>query len=92
MNASPFTTMKAVYVYLAALVGLLLVAAGIYGMLEYIITVLFTEDKINTAYLITPLTQIIVGLFVMLPHWGIGHHFHLREKSIQAKNNNSKIK
>jgi hypothetical protein len=90
MNTSPFATMKAIYVYMAALIGLLLIAAGIYGMLDHIITVLFTEAKIDVTYFITPLTQIIVGMFVMIPHWGIGHHFHLLENN--AKNGGAKRK
>jgi len=90
MNTSPFATMKAIYVYIAALIGLLLVAAGVYGILDHIITVLFTEATIDATYFITPLTQIIVGMFVMIPHWGIGHHFHLLEH--HAKNGNAKRK
>lgn len=90
MNSSPFATIKAIYVYLAALIGLLLVAAGLYGILEHIITVLFTEATIDVNYFITPLTQIIIGMFVMIPHWGIGHHFHLLEH--RAKNGNAKRK
>lgn len=82
--------MKAIYVYLAALIGLLLVAAGLYGMLEHIIGVLFANAMLDASYFITPLAQITVGLFVMIPHWGIGHHFHLLEH--HAKNNNGKRK
>ncbi|MFA5351855.1 MAG: hypothetical protein WC304_01090 [Candidatus Gracilibacteria bacterium] len=90
MNTSPFATMKAIYVYIAALIGLLLVAAGVYGILDHVITVLFTDAAIDAIYFITPLTQIIVGMFVMIPHWGIGHHFHLLEH--HAKNGNAKRK
>lgn len=90
MNTSPFATMKAIYVYMAALIGLLLIAAGVYGILDHVITVLFTDATIDTTYFITPLTQIIVGMFVMIPHWGIGHHFHLLEH--HAKNGSAKRK
>ena len=81
MNPTPFKTMKAIYVYLAALIGLLLIAAGLYTILNHLITILFTEEVFNAVFLINPLTQIIIGLFVMLPHWGIGHHFHMQEYS-----------
>ncbi len=67
--------MKAVYVYLAAFVGLLITAAGVYALLEYILSILFLGAHFDAAYLITPFTKIIVGLFVMIPHWAIGHHF-----------------
>lgn len=83
--------MKAIYVYIAALIGFLLIAAGLYGILDHLINVLFTTDAtIDVAFFITPLTQIIVGLFIMIPHWGIGHHFHLLEH--HAKNGNAKRK
>jgi hypothetical protein len=71
--------MKAIYVYIAALIGLIVVSAGVYGFLEYILSILFFQSEFNSAYIITPLAKIITGLFVMIPHWGIGHHFHLLE-------------
>ena len=79
MTTTPFKSMKAVYVYIAALIGLVIVAAGVYGLLEYLMSVLFLNAAFDAAYLITPLTKIITGLFVMIPHWAIGHHFHLLE-------------
>jgi len=71
--------MKAVYVYFAASVGLLIVASGLYSFLEYLIKILFLEVPINAIFLVTPLAKIIAGLFIMIPHWAIGHHFHLIE-------------
>ncbi|MCF7836753.1 hypothetical protein K9N08_01100 [Candidatus Gracilibacteria bacterium] len=79
MSSTPFRTMKAVYVYIAALIGLVVVSTGVYGLLEYIMSILFLGVGFDAAYVITPLTRIITGLFVMVPHWGIGHHFHLLE-------------
>ncbi|MFH1375108.1 MAG: hypothetical protein ABIH35_00350 [Patescibacteria group bacterium] len=79
MNNTPFKAMKAIYVYLAALVGLGFVATGLYGLIEYLFSIMFLDAAFDAAYLITPLTRIIVGLFVMVPHWAIGHHFHLLE-------------
>lgn len=80
MTTTPFRSMKAIYVYVAALIGLLLLAAGMYGLVGHLIEVLFTEISLNTAFLVTPFTQIVIGLFVMVPHWAIGHHFHLLER------------
>ncbi len=82
---NPFKTMKAVYVYLAAFVGLLLVAMGFYSFLEYLMQVLFTKSSLNAIFIIEPFAQIIVGLFIMLPHWAIGHHFHLIEHKTQNR-------
>ena len=79
MSSTPFKSMKAVYVYIAALLGLVIIAAGVYGLLEYLLSVLFLGAAFDAAYLITPLTKIITGLFVMIPHWAIGHHFHILE-------------
>lgn len=87
MNTTPFKAMKAIYVYIAALIGLALVAFGLYGIIEHLLGILlapateFAQNGVtlNTALLITPLTQIIVGLFIMVPHWAIGHHFNLKE-------------
>ena len=76
---APFKTMKAIYVYIAALIGLIVVSAGIYGFLEYLLSLLFLNAEFNAAYIVTPLSKIITGLFIMIPHWGIGHHFHLLE-------------
>ena len=79
MSATPFKAMKAIYVYAAALIGLIVVAMGLYGILEHIIGVMFTEEAINMSKLVGPITKLIVGLFIMVPHWAIGHHFHLGE-------------
>jgi hypothetical protein len=79
MSSTPFRTMKAIYVYIAALIGLVVVSTGVYGLLEYIMSILFLDASFDAAYIITPLTRIITGLFIMVPHWGIGHHFHLLE-------------
>jgi hypothetical protein len=76
---APFKTMKAIYVYIAALVGLLVVSAGVYGFLEYLLSIMFFQTEFNAAYIVRPLAKIITGLFIMVPHWGIGHHFHLLE-------------
>jgi hypothetical protein len=84
--STPFKTMKAVYVYLAAFVGLLIVAMGLYSFLEYLLNVLFMKTSLNAIFIIKPFSQIIVGLFIMVPHWAIGHHFHL----IEHKNNSRK--
>jgi len=78
-TVTPFKTMKAIYVYLAALIGLVVVALGLYGLLWHLLGVLFTDSPFNSGFLVSPLAQIIVGLFVMLPHWAIGHHFHAIE-------------
>lgn len=80
MNNTPFKVMKAIYVYLAALAGLAFVATGLYGIVEYLFSILFLGAAFDAAFLVTPLTRIIVGLFVMVPHWAIGHHFHLLER------------
>lgn len=77
--STPFKVMKAVYVYLAALIGLIVVAAGIYSVIEYLLSILFIDAPFDAVYIITPLTRIITGLFIMLPHWAIGHHFHSLE-------------
>ncbi|MCK5472261.1 hypothetical protein KAI54_03685 [Candidatus Gracilibacteria bacterium] len=79
MSSAPFKSMKAVYVYIAALIGLVIVSTGVYGLLEYLLSVLFLNATFDAAYIITPLTRIITGLFVMIPHWAIGHHFHALE-------------
>jgi|GEM_PF-2469679 len=79
MSSTPFKSMKAVYVYIAALIGLVIVSAGVYGLLEYLMSVLFLSAAFDAAYIISPLTKIITGLFVMIPHWAIGHHFHVLE-------------
>lgn len=87
MNPNPFKAMQAVYVYLAAFVGLALIAVGLYGLVNHALDVLLTPASENLqngiqfdrGMLVSPLTQIIVGLFVMIPHWAIGHHFHLAE-------------
>jgi len=79
MSSTPFKSMKAVYVYIAALIGLVVVSIGVYGLLEYLLSVLFLSATFDAAYIITPLTKIITGLFVMIPHWAIGHHFHVLE-------------
>ncbi len=78
--STPFQTMKAVYVYIAALIGLVVLASGASLLVEYFLSVLFLGAGFDAAYLITPLTRIITGLFIMIPHWGIGHHFHLLER------------
>jgi hypothetical protein len=80
MSSTPFKTMKAVYVYIAALIGLVIVATGVYGLLEYLMSILFLDAGFDAAYVITPVTRIITGLFIMVPHWGIGHHFHSLEQ------------
>ncbi|MFH0776827.1 MAG: DUF5671 domain-containing protein [Patescibacteria group bacterium] len=77
--STPFKVMKAVYVYLSAFVGLLVVAAGLYSMLEYLLSILFIDSAFDAIYVITPITRIVVGLFIMVPHWAIGHHFHTLE-------------
>ncbi|MCF7845666.1 MAG: hypothetical protein K9L85_00325 [Candidatus Peribacteraceae bacterium] len=77
--STPFKLMKAAYVYLAALIGLVVISAGVYGLFEYLLSILFIGANFDAAYLITPLTRVLTGLFIMLPHWGIGHHFHLLE-------------
>lgn len=79
MTEAPFKTMKAFYVYIAALVGLGIIAFGLYGLIGVFLSILLTEENFSTYLLVRPLTQIIVGLFVMLPHWAIGHHFNLME-------------
>ncbi len=79
MSTTPFKTMKAIYVYIAALIGLIVVSIGVYGLIEYLISILFIGADFDAAYIITPLAKIITGLFIMIPHWGIGHHFHLLE-------------
>ena len=76
---SPFKTMKAIYVYLAAFVGLLIVASGLYSLLEYLMSILFASAPVDATFLVIPFTRIIIGLFVMVPHWAIGHHFHTLE-------------
>ncbi|MFH0776116.1 MAG: hypothetical protein V1936_00685 [Patescibacteria group bacterium] len=77
--STPFQAMKAVYVYLAALIGLVVLATGFYNLLEYLMSALFLRADFDTIYLITPFSRIITGLFIMLPHWAIGHHFHSLE-------------
>ncbi len=77
--STPFKLIKAIYVYVAALVGLLVLAAGFYGLLEYMLSILFINVSFDAIYVITPLTRIITGLLIMVPHWAIGHHFHLIE-------------
>ena len=79
MSNTPFKSMKAFYVYIAALIGLVVVSIGVYGLLEYLLSVLFLNAEFDAAYIIVPLTRIITGLFIMIPHWAIGHHFHLLE-------------
>lgn len=77
--STPFKVMKAAYVYLAALIGLVVVAAGVYSLLEYLMSILFIGASFDAIYIITPLTRIFTGLFIMIPHWAIGHHFHTLE-------------
>jgi hydrogenase-4 membrane subunit HyfE len=79
MTPTPFKTMKAMYVYIAALIGLILVSIGLYSIIEYILGILLTNTPFNTIMLVTPLAQLITGLFIMIPHWAIGHHFHTIE-------------
>jgi hypothetical protein len=79
MTSTPFRAMKAFYVYIAALLGLLVASHGLYGLVGNFLSVLFTDATFSTYLLVKPLAQIIVGLFVMVPHWAIGHHFHLIE-------------
>lgn len=79
MNSTPFKAMQAIYVYIAALIGLALVATGLYAIVEMLLGILLTYGKFDQAELVTPLTQLIIGLFIMVPHWAIGHHFHLKE-------------
>ena len=81
MNTSPFKAMKAIYVYIAALVGLALLASGLYGLVEHLIEVLLTSASFTASSLVGPFTSIIIGLFVMVPHWAVGHHFHMKEHS-----------
>lgn len=80
MTSTPFKAMKAFYVYIAALIGLVVVAFGLYGLIGVLLSVLLTTDTFSAYLLVTPLTQIIAGLFIMLPHWAIGHHFHMLEQ------------
>lgn len=79
MNSSPFKAMKAIYVYIAAIIGLLLVATGFYGLIEHLLEILLTDISLDTGLLVTPIARIIIGLFIMVPHWAIGHHFHMKE-------------
>lgn len=83
--STPFKLIKAIYVYLAAFVGLLVVATGLYGLLEYLLTILFLNVSFDAVYTVTPLTRIAIGLFVMIPHWAIGHHFHILEHNGKKK-------
>ena len=71
--------MKAIYVYIAALIGLVAISVGAYGLLEYLMSVLFLSTEFDVGYIITPLARIIIGLFIMVPHWAVGHHFHALE-------------
>ncbi len=81
MTGTPFKTMQAIYVYLTALIGLIFIALGAYGIIEHLLGVLLDSFiDFNQSYLVTPLSQIIVGLFVMVPHWMIGTHFNWKEK------------
>ncbi|MFA6458705.1 MAG: hypothetical protein WCV72_04975 [Patescibacteria group bacterium] len=77
--STPFKLIKAIYVYTAALVGLLILAAGFYGLFEYMLSILFINVSFDALYAITPLARITTGLLIMVPHWAIGHHFHLVE-------------
>lgn len=79
MSTTPFQAMKAIYVYVAALIGLIVVAMGLYDILQYLISIMFTGAQVNMAILVAPITKLIIGLFIMVPHWAIGHHFHLHE-------------
>ena len=82
---APFETMKAIYVYFAAFIGLLLVASGFYTLLEYLLNLFFGHEQFNAIFIVTPFVRIIVGLFVMIPHWAIGHHFHICERQKKSR-------
>ena len=77
MTDNPFLAMQALYVYVAALIGLILVALGLYSLINIFFGVLLADEYFYLGALATPLTQIIIGSFIMVPHWAIGHHFHL---------------
>ncbi len=78
---SPFQTMQAIYIYIAALIGLIFLALGAYGIVEHLLAVLLNNRiDFNQAVLVAPLAKIIVGLLIMVPHWMIGMHAHWSKK------------
>jgi len=87
MTDNPFPAMQALYVYLAALIGLIIISLGLYNLINGFLGVLLADEYFYLGALATPLTQLIVGSFIMVPHWAIGHHMHLHTIKKPSKTN-----
>ena len=77
MHDSPFLAMKAIYVYIAALIGLVVSAFGFYQIVSLMLeAVMDPRATFVFGSLASPLALLLTGLFIMVPHIAIGLHFH----------------
>lgn len=76
-STSPLIAMKAVYIYVAALLGVILAAFGFMQLLEIFLRAFLDPRYIfMLADISAPLAMFITGKFLLIPHVAMGLHFH----------------